>query len=596
MFKRILVAYDGSDSSRSAFDAAIGLAQRLGTELQSISVEEHLPRYAATISEVEGAKERIDEHFRALTKEARDRAALEGVDLETAVRRGHEVEEILDFARSERCDLLVLGSHGDSGILRRIIGSTALSLVRNAPCSVLIIRAGRRAGGFDRILVGVDGSPLGRLAFHTALDFAILYGARVTGVTVREVSPLARPEALDAAYVEQLRAAAEEQARSAGVAFEHLSRLGHAAQVLRDLARDAGADVIALGATGLEHPWSATIGGTATSVASEARCSILLVRSPRSVLHARDVMVRAVSAASEATSLAEVVELLLRRNVKALPVLDGQRRVVGIVTGGDLLSRGGLDLRLSVKQDLETGTVRQRLRDLASSHKTARDVMTRHVRTIDAEADLATVIRLMVDHHVKRLPVVDHEKRFVGIVSRADVLRAIAALPQPPEPTEHELPAVARTVADATTTEVPVVRPETGAETVLERIVESPQRRVVVVDAAGTVIGLVSDRDLLARSSPDTRPWLVRVLRGQPASTRAARGETQAAGFHPLTAADLMAPSLITVRPQDSLVDAVRLMMQHRVKRLIVVDADGRFRGLVDRREILRVLAGVTGP
>jgi len=52
-----------------------------------------------------------------------------------------------------------------------------------------------------------------------------------------------------------------------------------------------------------------------------------------------------------------------------------------------------------------------------------------------------------------------------------------------------------------------------------------------------------------------------------------------------------MAPALITVRPEDTLGHAIRVMMQHRVKRLIVVDADGRFRGLIDRREILRLVA-----
>jgi CBS domain-containing protein len=62
-----------------------------------------------------------------------------------------------------------------------------------------------------------------------------------------------------------------------------------------------------------------------------------------------------------------------------------------------------------------------------------------------------------------------------------------------------------------------------------------------------------------------------------------------------LTASDFMAPSLVTVRPEDSLAHAIRLMMQHQVKRLIVVDDDGRFRGLVDRREILRLLAARSG-
>src|SRR5262249_11237252 len=124
---------------------------------------------------------------------------------------------------------------------------------------------------------------------------------------------------------------------------------------------------------------------------------------------------------------------------------------------------------------------------------------------------------------------------------------------------------------------------------VLKRVVESPLRRVVVATPTGTVLGLISDRDLLARSSPEARPSVLRRLMGKRA-TKMAKLTPHHAG--PLTAADLMAPSLITVRPEDSLAHAVRLMMQHRVKRLVVVDEDGRFRGLVDRREILRVLAG----
>jgi CBS-domain-containing membrane protein len=59
-----------------------------------------------------------------------------------------------------------------------------------------------------------------------------------------------------------------------------------------------------------------------------------------------------------------------------------------------------------------------------------------------------------------------------------------------------------------------------------------------------------------------------------------------------LTAADMMAPSLIPLRPEDSLAHAMRLMLQHRLKRLAVVDEAGHFRGMVDRREILRLLAG----
>jgi hypothetical protein len=490
-------------------------------------------------------------------------------------------------------DLLVLGSHGRRRVFEPVIGSTSLSVARLTPCSVLIVRAGTgHAHGLEqvkRILVGLDGSPLGRLAFRTALDVAMLCGATLIGATVEEASPLARLGGPAPGYAQQVRAAAEEHARAAGAAFEHVILTGHAGQALRDRAREASADLIVLGATGLEHPWSVTLGGTASGVAGEAPCSVLLIRSPQAVLHVRDVMMRAVSSAVVDTPLVDVVELLLRRDVKALPVLDARRHVAGIITGGDLLNRGDLDLRLSIKQELEAEILRERLRALRQSRKRARDVMTRPVRTIDVDADLATAIRLMATHDVKRLPVVNQAKELVGIVSRADVLRAIAALPQPASHAERQLPTLARTVADATTAEVAVVRTDAPAEDVLEQVLGSDLRRVVVTDSADRVVGLVSDRDLLSRAGPDTRSWLVRMWRGQhPASSAKPHG----ASGQPLTAADLMAPSLITVRPEESLTHAIRLMMQHQVKRLIVVDAEGRLRGLVDRREVCRVLAG----
>lgn len=140
MFKRILVAYDGSEGSRTALKRGIELAQALDAELVSISVEEHLPYYAASISEVKATKEQIDEHFRALTKQARDVAALSGLTMETIVQQGHEVERIVGAAKEGRFDLLIIGYHGHSRIFERAMGSTAQSIVRHAPCPVLVAK------------------------------------------------------------------------------------------------------------------------------------------------------------------------------------------------------------------------------------------------------------------------------------------------------------------------------------------------------------------------------------------------------------------------------------------------------------------------
>lgn len=140
MFERILVAYDGSEGARLALRIGIELATVHAAELYSISVEEHLPHYAASISEVKAAKEQIDEYFRTLTKQARDVAGLGGVELEAVIRQGHEVETIVTFAREGKFDLLIVGYHGHSGIFGRIMGSTAQSIVRLAPCPVLLAK------------------------------------------------------------------------------------------------------------------------------------------------------------------------------------------------------------------------------------------------------------------------------------------------------------------------------------------------------------------------------------------------------------------------------------------------------------------------
>jgi CBS-domain-containing membrane protein len=593
MFRSILVAYDGSKGAEAALRMGIDLAKATRAELQTVSVEEHLPRYAATIGEVEAAREAIDAHFHDLTKHARDLALVEGLDIETVVRQGHEVESILAVVRERKADLLVLGDQGHSRIVERLVGSTAHSLARLAPCSILLMRDGRAPGrglgGLKRLLVGLDGSPLGRLAFRTALDLAILSGGAVIGVTVREAPAGTRPEAVDWTDVAQLQTAAEEHARSAGVPFTGVRRVGHAAQALSDQARESAADLVVLGATGLEHPWSPTIGGTAGRVAGDVPCPVLLVHAPQEVLHVRDVMGRGVSTVTADAPLAEVVELLLRRDVKALPVVDAHRRVVGIVTGGDLLGRGGLNLRLSLKQELDPDTLRQELAALAQSGKTARDVMTRHVRTVEADLDLAEAIRRMAAGGVKRLPVVDPRGELIGIVTRADVLRAIAALSEPAEASEGLLPPEVHTVGDVVRTAVPVVPPEASAEVVLTKLLEHPLRRVVVTDTDGRALGIVSDRDVLLRSTPDTRPWLLRALGGRRAGPRGSEAERAPGGG--LTARELMAPSLITVRRDDPLRRAIRLMMQHQVKRLVVVDEAGPLLGLVDRGDILQALA-----
>ena len=140
MFSKILVAHDGSEGAKKALAQAIDLAKRYQAELHSISVEEHLPHYAATVGEVVEARSEADDYFKEITKEAKALATRQGVTLHAHVVPGHEVETVVTFAKEKGFDLLVIGFMGHSKIFGRIWGSTSQNLTRLAPCTVLVVK------------------------------------------------------------------------------------------------------------------------------------------------------------------------------------------------------------------------------------------------------------------------------------------------------------------------------------------------------------------------------------------------------------------------------------------------------------------------
>ena len=140
VYRKILVAYDGSPGARRALMAGIELADQSDAELHCISVEEKLPYYAATLGEVEEAKAERDAYFEKLVQEARRMAWDHGIELHSKVVPGHEVETVIMAARDGNFDLLVIGFVGHSNVFGRVMGSTTQNLSRLSPCSVLIVK------------------------------------------------------------------------------------------------------------------------------------------------------------------------------------------------------------------------------------------------------------------------------------------------------------------------------------------------------------------------------------------------------------------------------------------------------------------------
>lgn len=144
-------------------------------------------------------------------------------------------------------------------------------------------------------------------------------------------------------------------------------------------------------------------------------------------MRADEVMTRNPTTIAPEASVAEAVRLMLEARVSGLPVVDAAGRLVGVITEGDLLARAELGTEKKRAKWLEFlfGPGRS-AEDFVHSHgRRVDEVMTRTPITVGPAAPLDEVVGLMIDKRVKRLPVVDGDF-LVGIVSRADVLRALS--------------------------------------------------------------------------------------------------------------------------------------------------------------------------
>jgi CBS domain-containing protein len=143
---------------------------------------------------------------------------------------------------------------------------------------------------------------------------------------------------------------------------------------------------------------------------------------------ARDLMTTSLVVVPPETPVVGVAELLASRGISAVPVADAEGRLQGLVTEGDLIRRLAEEKRGPLGWFLGLfGDSRRLAERFAKAHGArAQDVMTRDLVTVDEEAGVDDIARLMEKHQIRRVPVL-RDGKLVGIVSRADLLRAVLA-------------------------------------------------------------------------------------------------------------------------------------------------------------------------
>ncbi len=291
-----------------------------------------------------------------------------------------------------------------------------------------------------------------------------------------------------------------------------------------------------------------------------------------------EVMTREVVALQPDTSISQAWKMMLEKTIKAMPVITLEGKVVGILTDEDLLKRAGLQQRLSVAIRMEVSEIEHELRLLEGSPIRVADVMSKPVITINQTSSLGEATILMVKKGLKRLPVVNEEGRLVGVLSRLDILRQVGESPTGTN-AQRQMAGIATTVNDVMLSTIPMVNQDDNIPMIIEKFTQSQTHRLIVVDSAGKVIGLLSDSDVVARVQPAKRRSILDAFHQ---ISRPPSGKE--------TAYDLMSVDPLMAGPDLPVMEAARKMLAESRKWLVVVDHQKKPLGLVDRQVLLKAI------
>jgi nucleotide-binding universal stress UspA family protein len=290
-FHKILCPLDFSPGAQRAMRVAIRLANEHDGELVLVHSWFVPTIYAGELLLSGEAVQQIgDDAERALAGALAEAVAL-GVRRATSkLLSGVPWQQIVDTALRDSCDLIVIGTHGRTGLARVVLGSVAELVVRHAPCPVLVIRPDGGPAAFRHVLCPVDFSDSSRDAVNLAAGLVQPGGAGITLLHVIELpvsyvgalQPIELARDLEERSAARLDVWVKELKAKVAVPVTQRSRIGGAgSQTLAAIDDDPTVDLVVLGSHGRTGAARLLLGSVAEKVARHARCPVLVARRAR---------------------------------------------------------------------------------------------------------------------------------------------------------------------------------------------------------------------------------------------------------------------------------------------------------------------------
>ncbi|ELZ34921.1 universal stress protein [Halogeometricum pallidum JCM 14848] len=279
----ILLATDGSPGAEAAAAHAVALAARTDATLHVLAVvddrhadsfsTEQMRRRERTRAAMEGEE---------ATATAARRATAAGVHALTAVEEGRPASVIADYAAEVGVDVVVVGTHGRTGLDRFLLGSVAEAVVDAVDAAVLAVptvEGPDPTPDYRRHLLAVGSDGSADRAADAAVSLAAAYDAEVTALSVvdeRFARPSALRTSLESAARESVRAVAVDAAER-GVSVDTVVETGVPATRVLDAAED-GVDLVVVGGRGRRGLDAVPLGSVARRVVRRSRVPVLVVR------------------------------------------------------------------------------------------------------------------------------------------------------------------------------------------------------------------------------------------------------------------------------------------------------------------------------
>jgi nucleotide-binding universal stress UspA family protein len=299
MFEKVLVPLDGSEVAEAALPWAEELAGRLGSEVTLVHVNEppQVGDRTPTVSAYPLEHFYMKQTSQATKQRAEryvDTPARKAIKVESVVLGGNVAEEIVKYADEEDINLIVMATHGRSGVTRWALGSVAEKVVRATRHPVMLIRAKgarpdvREKGVLNKILVPLDGSENSEVIVPCVVELASKLKLEVVLLHVLHVG--SEHGIQPSEWLESLRAPAEEyidkvagQLKKEGIPTKAVVRkltAGTMAEEIIEFADEMHADVVAMSTHGRSGIGRWVFGSVTDRVLRGGNTPILLVRPP----------------------------------------------------------------------------------------------------------------------------------------------------------------------------------------------------------------------------------------------------------------------------------------------------------------------------